>query len=59
MHSETPIYRPLIYRKPQFTAAISFPQIGFNIIYNVNNQNPDLPPVLFLSPELHGKSGYY
>ena len=41
MYSKTLIYRALIYRKPWYTAAISFPQIGLNM-YNVNQQNHDL-----------------
>ena len=40
--SKTPIYRAPIYRKPRFTAANFFPQIGLNMQI-VNKQNPDLP----------------
>ena len=62
-YSKTPVYRAPIYRKPRFgfTAAISFPQIGFKPRFTAN---PDLPqtPIYcscFLSPKLRSKSGYY
>ena len=54
-YSKTPVYRAPIYRKPRFTAANFFPQIGL-YMHIVNKQNPDLPrtPIYrgcFLSPK--------
>ena len=41
-YSKTQIYRAQIYRKPRFTAANFFPQIGLTK-HILNKQNPDLP----------------